>query len=111
MLCPWEPAREVRRRARSTQRKQYSAECTARVALEALQGLKTVHEFASTYGGHPTPMAHGKPRWPKARPELFSARRAKREHEHEAFQAQLYQQIGQLKVELDWVKKKAGLTT
>ena len=44
-------------------------------------------------------------------PEIFSARRAKQEHDHEAFQAQLYQQIGQLKVELDWVKKKAGLTT
>jgi hypothetical protein len=43
-------------------------------------------------------------------PEIFSARRAKREHEHEAFQAQLYQHIGQRKVELDWMKKKAGLT-
>jgi putative transposase len=42
-------------------------------------------------------------------PELFSARRAKREHDQEAFQAPLYQQIGPLKVELDWVKKKAGL--
>src|SRR5439155_21329256 len=38
-----------------------------------------------------------------------SARRAKREHDHEAFQAQLYQQIGQLKVELDWLKKKLDL--
>jgi putative transposase len=42
-------------------------------------------------------------------PEIFSARRAKREHDQEAFEAQLYQQIGQLKVELDWMKKKAGL--
>ena len=42
-------------------------------------------------------------------PDIFSARRAKREHDHEAFQAQLYQQIGQLKVELDWVKKKLDL--
>lgn len=37
---------------------------------------------------------------------MFSARRAKREHDQEALQAQLYQQIGQLKVELDWLKKK-----
>ena len=44
-------------------------------------------------------------------PPIFSARRAKREHDQEAFQAQLYQQIGQLKVELDWLKKKAGLAT
>jgi putative transposase len=43
--------------------------------------------------------------------EIFSVRRDKRERDQEALQAQLYQQIGQLKVELDWVKKKAGLTT
>ena len=40
---------------------------------------------------------------------MFSARRDKRERDQEAFQAQLYQQIGQLKVELDWVKKKLDL--
>ena len=93
----------------STQRKQYSAECKARVALAALKGLKTVNERASTYGVHPTQIAHWKPRLPKEMPEMFSARRAKREQDQEALQAQLYQQIGQLKVELDWLKKKAGL--
>src|SRR4029434_8429889 len=67
-------------------------------ALAALTGLKTVNELASTYGVHPTQMAHGKHRLQKEMPEIFSARRAKREHEHEAFQAQLSQQIGQLKV-------------
>ena len=40
---------------------------------------------------------------------IFSARRDKRAHDQEAFQAQLYQQIGQRKVELDWVKKKLVL--
>jgi transposase-like protein len=95
----------------STQRKHYSAEFKARVALEALKGLKTVNELASTYGVHPTQIAHWKHRLQKEMPEIFSARRAKREHDHEAFQAQLYQQIGQLKVELDWLKKKAGLVT
>ena len=95
----------------STQRKQYSAEFKARVALEALKGLKTVNELASNYGVHPTQMAHWKHRLQKEMPDIFSARRAKREQDHEAFQAQLYQQIGQLKVELDWLKKKAGLAT
>jgi hypothetical protein len=42
MLCPWESAEEVRRRAMSTQRKHYSAACKA-LALEALKGLKTVN--------------------------------------------------------------------
>jgi transposase-like protein len=78
----------------STQRQQYSAEFKARVALQALQGLKTGNELASAYGVHPTQIAHGKPRLPKEMPDIFSARRAKREHDHEAFQAQLYQQIG-----------------
>ena len=82
-----------------------AAEFKARVALEALKGLKTVNELASTYGVHPTQIAHWKHRLQKEMPEIFSARRAKREHDQEAFEAQLYQQIGQLKVELDWVKK------
>jgi transposase-like protein len=93
----------------STQRKQYSAEFKARVALEALKGLKTVNELASTYGVHPTQIAHWKHRLQKEMSEIFSARRAKREHDQEAFEAQLYQHIGQLKVALDWMKKKAGL--
>ena len=81
------------------------------MALEALKGLKTVNELASTYGVHPTQIAHWKHRLQKEMPEIFSARRAKREHDQEAFQAQLYQQIGQLKVELDWLKKKAGFVS
>jgi putative transposase len=93
----------------STQRQQYSAEFKARVALEALKGVKTVNELASAYGVHPTQIAHWKHRLHKEMPDIFSARRDKRERDQEAFQAQLYQQIGQLKVELDWVKKKAGL--
>src|SRR5262245_61647232 len=109
MLCPWESAEEVGRRAMSTQRKHYSAEFKARVALEVHKGLKTANELASSYGVHPTQIAHWKHRLQKEMPEIFSARRAKHAHDQEAFQAQLYQHIGQLKVELDWVKKKAGL--
>lgn len=44
-------------------------------------------------------------------PEIVSVRRAKREQDQETLQAQLYQQIGQLKVALDWLKKNAGLAT
>jgi transposase-like protein len=72
------------------QRKCYSAECKARVALEALNGQKTVHELASTYGVHPTQIAHWKHRLHKERPAIVSARRVKREDEPEALQAQLY---------------------
>jgi hypothetical protein len=60
---------------------------------------------------HPTQITPWKPQLQKEVPDIFSARRDKRQHDQEAFQAQLYQQIGQLKVELDWLKKKAGLAT
>lgn len=95
----------------STQRKQYSAEFKARVALEALKGLKTVNELASIYGVHPTQIAHWKHRLHKEMSEIFSVRRDRQTRDQEALQARLYQQIGQLKVELDWVKKKAGLVS
>jgi putative transposase len=90
----------------STQRKQYSAAFKARVALEALKGLKTVNELASTYRVHPTQITHWKHRLQKEKSEIFSVRRDKREREQEALHAQLYQQIGHLKVEWDGVKKK-----
>ncbi len=77
--------------------------------LQPINRIRYNQELASTYGVHPTQIAQWKHRLQKEMPEIFSARRAKHEHDQEAFQAQLYQQIGQLKVELDWVKKKAGL--
>jgi transposase-like protein len=95
----------------STQRKRYSAEFKARVAVDALKGHKTVNELASIYGVHSTQITHWKHQLQKEVPQIFSARRAKHEHDQDALQAQLYQQIGQLKVELDWLKKKAGLVT
>ena len=95
----------------STQRKRYSAEFKARVALDAVKGLKTVNELASTYGVHPTQVTHWKHQLQKEVPQIFSARRVKQEHEQEALQARLYQQIGQLKVEGDWLKKKVGRAT
>jgi transposase-like protein len=94
-----------------TQRKRYSAEFKARVALEALKGYKTINELASTYGVHPTQIAQWKKLLERELPQIFSSRRERREPEHEAVQAQLYQQIGQLKVEVDWLKKKAGFAS
>jgi transposase-like protein len=94
-----------------TQRKRYSAEFKARVALEALKGHQTVNELASTYGVHPNQIGTWKKHLQRELPRLFSSRQAQREQEQDALQAQLYQQIGQLKVELDWLKKKAGLVS
>lgn len=93
----------------ATQRKQYSAEFKARVALEALKGQKTLNELVGMYEVHPTQIIKWKNHLQSELPQLFSNRRDKREQDHEALTAQLYQQIGQLKVEVDWLKKKSGL--
>ncbi len=93
----------------ATQRNNYGAEFKARVALEALKGHKTINELVSHFGVHPTQINTWKKHLQTELPQIFSNRRDKREQDHEALQAQLYQQIGQLKVELDWLKKKSGL--
>lgn len=90
-----------------TQRKHYSAETKAKVALEAIKGLKTANELAAEYGVHPTQIAQWKKQVLDELPDLFSTRRGKKEKADEAFTAALYQEIGQLKVELDWLKKKS----
>jgi transposase-like protein len=90
----------------ATQRKRYSAELKARVALEAIKGQKTTNELASEYGVHPTQIAQWKKQVLEELPQLFSSRREKAEQAEEELKAALYQQIGQLKVELDWLKKK-----
>ena len=89
----------------ATQRNSYSAEFKARVALEALKGHKTINELVSHFGVHPTQINKWKNHLLTELPHMFSNRHDKREQDHEALQAQLYQQIGQLKVELDWLKK------
>jgi transposase-like protein len=93
----------------ATQRNHYSAEFKAKVALEALKEQQTLAELGATYGVHPTLVAQWKRQLRDALPGLFADRRQKPDRSAEELQAQLYQQIGQLKVELDWIKKKAGL--
>ena len=65
----------------STQRQRDRAELNARVAVEAIQGHQTVHECASPWGVHPTPLTHwNQPLQPEV-PHMVSARRAQREHD------------------------------
>jgi transposase len=89
-------------------RKSHTAAFKAQVALAAVKGDKTVNELASLHGVHPT-MIHG---WKKqlleSAEELFQSGAKPSSVEHEALQAQLYEQIGRLKTELDWLKKKAA---
>lgn len=97
-----------RRMAMKTQRKTYSAEFKGKVAVEAIRGFSTINELATEYGIHPHQISMWKAQLLQAVPGVFSGRADQREKEGEELRDQLYQQIGQLKVELDWLKKKVG---
>ena len=90
------------------QRRQHSAEFKAKVALEALRGERTINALAAEYGVHPVHITQWKKVLLEEVPKLFSSRRGAKPKEEEALQAALSQQIGQLKVELDWLKKNVG---
>ena len=91
------------------QRKNYSAEFKAKVAIAAIKGDKTVNEIASTYGVHPNQVTTWKKQALSIIPDAFPSRLSRQAEVDEELRARLYQQIGKLKVELDWLKKKAGL--
>ena len=93
----------------TTPRRPHSGEFKAKVALEAIRGEKTLQELAAAYGVHPVQIAQWKKVALEELPKLFSSRRGTKHKEEEALKAALYQQIGQLKVELDWLKKKVDL--
>ena len=88
--------------------KKYSSDFKAKVALEAIKGLKTLNEISSEYGVHTTQITQWKKQALDELPQIFARPGSERAKNEEALIATLYQQIGQLKVELDFVKKKSG---
>lgn len=90
-------------------RKKLDAAFKAKVALEVVRGEKTTSQLASEYGVHPNQIGQWKKRLLEELPSLFSDRRKREEKEGVAETDELYRQIGQLKVELDWLKKKSQL--
>jgi transposase-like protein len=95
---------------KSKQRRSFSADMKARIALEAIKGQKTIQEIASHYGVHPNQVTTWKRQAVEGTPSLFVDRRSRPGTSEEDLKAELYQQIGQLQVELDWLKKKSGLS-
>ena len=93
----------------SGMRKRYDGSFKARVALEAIKGDRTVAEIAAAYGVHPNQISKWKKQALDELPKIFSGRYEKTEAQGKELTDQLYQQIGRLKVELDWLKKKAGI--
>jgi putative transposase len=78
------------------------------VALAAVKGDKTMSELAAAHGVHPTLIHTWKKQLVDNAEEVFQRGVKTTSVEHEALQAQLYEQIGRLKTELDWLKKKAA---
>jgi len=93
------------------QRHHDTADFKANVALAAIKGQQTVNELATINGVHPHQVLPWKKPALEALPDVFSSRRARTAQDDEALHARLYQQIGQLKVELDWLKTKVGWST
>ena len=92
-------------------RKIYDGNFKARVVLEVIRGQKTISEIASEYGVHPNQIINWKKKTIEKLPEILSnsngKNRKNRKNSSSDLEAELYRQIGQLKVELDWLKKNS----
>ena len=90
-------------------RKHFSGAFKAKVALEAIRAVTTVNEIAQEYGVHPTLVGLWKTELHELAADLFDAKRGSKPADPSASPERLYSEIGRLKMELDWLKKKSGL--
>lgn len=89
--------------------KNYRPEFKAKVALEAVRGKLTINELSKQFSVHPTQIAKWKKQFLENLPQLFDNAKKPQADQDEELINQLYSQIGQMKVELDWLKKKSTL--
>ncbi len=89
-------------------RRRHSAEFKFKVALEAAKGQQTLNEIASEASLHPNLVSQWKQELLEAGSSLFRQPTRNQQREQEALQAELYEQIGRLKMELEWLKKKVA---
>lgn len=87
-------------------RQKRSASFKFKVALEAVQGLKTVNQIASDHQVSPSQVSEWKKQLQSQGATLFESRAAGSQRQQEKKEAELYEQIGRLKMELEWLKKK-----
>jgi putative transposase len=92
----------------SQKRRHYSAEFKFRVALEAIKGQKTINEIASKHNIHPTMVRNWKKQLQEEGREIFQRGGKSKRTDQAKQEAALYEQIGRLKMELEWLKKKAA---
>ena len=89
-------------------RRRFDAGFKAKVALEAIRGLKTVSELAQQFKLHPNQITTWKKQLLEGAADVFENNGSKPAKNDEPEAAELYEQIGRLKVELEWVKKKVA---
>lgn len=90
-------------------RKSYPPSLKAKVAVEAIKEHKTTAQIAQIFGVHPTQVGGWKKLLLTGLPDIFGNGRDQMRQQADAEKNELYKQIGQLKVELDFLKKRAGL--
>jgi transposase-like protein len=93
----------------SEKRKRYTPAEKAKIALEAIKSENTLAQISSKYGTHPTQINTWKKQAIALLPDVFSDKNKQDITEHEKQLAELYEQIGRLKVENDFLKKKSEL--
>jgi putative transposase len=89
-------------------RRQFSSQFKFNVALEAIRELKTINEIASGYDVHPSQVKTWKKQLLTEGPTVFDRNTAQLLRVQEAQETELYEQIGRLKMELEWLKKKSA---
>ena len=94
----------------SKRRQKYSAEFKAKVVLEVLKENETLSEIAGRHGIHPVQIANWKRTLLERSPEIFSQPGKDEAKQRASQEDDLYKKIGRLQVELDWLKKKSGIS-
>ncbi len=89
-------------------RKVHTAEFKAKVGLEGVRGVKTMSEIAQAYGVHPVLVGQWKKEILAHAGTLFESKRGPKPDEDKSGEDRLYGEIGRLKMEVDWLKKKLG---
>jgi|TARA_Y100000031_G_C8198693_1_gene375098 transposase-like protein len=89
-------------------RKAFTSKLKAKVAIEALKGHQTVNQIAAEFEVHPTQVNTWKKQLFEGSGDVFSKGRKQQAENAEEEKDKLYSQIGRLKVEVDWLKKKTG---
>ena len=93
----------------TTTRRQYTPKFKARVAMEAIRGERTLNQLATQFHVHPVQIGQWRKTALEQLADLFVDGRKRKRADSDVEKDALYEEIGRLKVELDWLKKKVGL--